>query len=318
MFHPTRIAVVEGGLTVMQTLRKSIRQLIGSRVLNARFLFAAPLAFPPGHFYSPICDPREVERDYRDPSLLPLPANLPGIDLMLDRQIKLWESWRPHLAKARIFGANDETLRYRIPSSSYGIGDAIIYACMLLHLRPARLIEVGSGSSSAVALDTFDRFFTELPRCSFIEPYPETLQSLLRPRDHDSVEIIATRVQDVPPKFFDGLQINDLLFIDSTHIVKTGSDVLYELFELLPRIRSGVVVHFHDVFYPFEYPSDWVLGRNFSWNELYTLRAYLTGNRDWEIMFFNDYFVRTERARIQQDAPEILPNPGGGLWLRRR
>ena len=94
----------------------------------------------------------------------------------------------------------------------------------------------------------------------------------------------------------------------STHIVKTGSDVVYELFEVLPRLRSGVVVHFHDVFYPFEYPREWVLVRNYSWNELYALRAFLMGNHDWEIMFFNDYFVRTERARVERDAPEILMN----------
>ncbi len=105
---------------------------------------------------------------------------------------------------------------------------------------------------------------------------------------------------------------------NSTHVVKTGSDVVYELFEILPRLRSGVVVHFHDVIYPFEYPADWVLGRNFSWNELYTLRAYLTGNRDWEVVFFNDYFVRAERARVERDVPEILSTPGSGLWLRRR
>ncbi|MGA7385750.1 MAG: class I SAM-dependent methyltransferase [Methylocella sp.] len=207
---------------------------------------------------------------------------------------------------------------YHNSSSTYGIGDAIIHTCMLRHLRPARLVEVGFGSSSAVALDTFDRFFVERPRCSFIEPYPAGLQSLWTPRDKGSVEIVTSCVQDVPLEYFDDLQGNDLLFIDSTHVVKTGSDVQYELFEILPRLRSGVVVHFHDVVFPFEYPAEWVLGRNYSWNEIYTLRAYLTGNQDWEIMFFNDYFVRTERALVERDAPEILSNPGGGLWLRRR
>ena len=299
-------------------LRKTIRRLVGPRLSNVRFLFAAPLAYPPGHFYSPICDPAEVKKHYRDPWLTPPPADLPGIDLARDAQVTLWDSWRPFLAEARTLAANDPTRRWRLPSSSYDIGDAIIYTCMLRHLRPARLIEVGSGSSSAVALDTFDRFFTKRPRCSFIEPYPALLASLLTPRDKESVEVIATNVQDVAPEYFGDLQENDLLFIDSTHIVKTGSDVVYELFEILPRLQSGVVVHFHDVFYPFEYPTDWVLGRNFSWNELYTLRAFLMGNQDWEIMFFNDYFVRAERARVEQDAPEILSNPGGGLWLRRR
>lgn len=306
------------GLGGERLLRNFVKRLIGSRLSNARFLFAAPLAYPPGHFYSPICDPIEIARRYRDPWTTTPPSNIPGIDLALNAQIALWESWVPFLAEVRAVTANDQSRRYRAPSASYDVGDAIIYTCMLRHLRPARLIEVGSGSSSAVALDTFDRFFAVPPRASFIEPYPALLLSLLAPGDKDSVEIIATCVQEVPPSYFEELQRNDILFIDSTHIVKTGSDVVYELFEVLPRLRPGVVVHFHDVFYPFEYPRDWALVRNFSWNELYTLRAFLTGNRDWEIMFFNDYFVRKERERVAQDAPEILPNPGGGLWLRRR
>ncbi len=125
-------------------------------------------------------------------------------------------------------------------------------------------------------------------------------------------------MQAVPLSYFDDLQRNDILFIDSTHVVKTGSDVVFELFEILPRLHSGVVVHFHDVFYPFEYPREWVIDRNYSWNELYALRAFLMGNRDWEILFFNDYMARTERPRLRQQAPEMLANPGGGLWLRRR
>lgn len=299
-------------------LRKSLKRILGTRLSNARFLFAAPLAYPPGHFYSPICQPSELAGRYKDPWATPPPPDLPGIDIARQTQIALWDSWKPFLPQARTFASTDPSRRYRPPSASYDIGDAIIYVCMLRHLQPRRLIEVGSGSSSAVALDAFDMFFSTHPRVSFIEPYPALLKSLLRPNDHSKVEIINSPVQDVPPSYFTELESNDILFIDSTHIIKTASDVVYELFEILPRLHPGVIVHFHDIFYPFEYPSDWVIRRNYSWNELYALRAYLTGNRDWEILFFNDYFVRTERARVERDAPEILPNPGGGLWLRRR
>ena len=132
------------------------------------------------------------------------------------------------------------------------------------------------------------------------------------------MEIIETGIQDVPLSRFDVLQRNDVLFINSTHIVKTCSDVVFELFEILPRLKPGVVIHFHDAFYPFEYPREWVINRNYSWNELYALRAFLMGNRDWEIIMFNDYFVRTERALVERTAPEVLQNAGGGLWLRRR
>lgn len=300
------------------SLRKLIKRLLGSRLSNARFLFAAPLAFPPGHFYSPICDPAELQRRYRDPAAT-APSSQPlGIDFAHQSQVDRWEGWLPLLAEARSFATNNSSRRYKGPSPSYDVGDAIIYVCMLRYLQPLRLIEIGSGSSSAVALDACDRFLERRPRISFIEPYPALLQSLLTARDKETVEIIASGVQDVPVEYFDSLQKNDLLFINSTHIVKTGSDVVYDLFEILPRLRSGVVVHFHDVFYPFEYPFEWVIVRNYSWNELYTLRAFLTGNHDWEIMFFNDYFARMERDRVARDAPEILRNPGGGLWLRRR
>jgi hypothetical protein len=299
-------------------MRQTIKRLLGPKLLNARFLFAAPLAYPPGHFYSPICDPARLRHRYHDPWTTRTPRELPGIDLARQAQRALWESWAPFFPDARSFATNQPSRRYRLPARNYDVGDAIIYCCMLRYLQPARLIEVGSGSSSAVALDTFDQFLPVRPRCTFIEPYPAFLQSLLTQHDKDTVEIIATDVQNVPPPQFEDLQRNDVLFIDSTHIVKTGSDVVYELFEILPRLQSGVIVHFHDVFYPFEYPSDWVLVKNYSWNELYTLRAFLMGNQDWEIIFFNDYFARVERAEVERDAPEVLRNPGGALWLRRR
>jgi hypothetical protein len=298
-------------------LSKAIKQLLGPRLLNLRFLFSAPLAYAPGHFYSPICDPTELQRRHRDPWTNPLPSELPGIDLAHDAQVRLWETWRPFFDDVREALADAAARRYRLPSASYDIGDAIIYACMLCYLRPARLVEVGAGSSSALALDIFDHFFAEWPRVAFIEPYPTLLQSLLKPQDRARIEITTSGVQDVPLSYFDELQRDDVLFIDSTHVVKTGSDVVFELFEVLPRLRSGVIVHFHDVFYPFEYPREWAIRQNYSWNEIYALRAFLMGNRDWEIIFFNDYFARVEKMRVERDAPEVLRNPGGGLWLRR-
>ena len=276
-----------------------MKPLFWSRFRNARFLFAAPLAFPPGHFYSPICDPAEAEHIYRDPRSTASPPELPGVDLALENQIKLWESWMPFLAETRVVPVNIPSKRYRTPSLTYDVGDASVYRCMLRHLVPKRLIEVGCGSSSAVALDAFDEFFTARPQVCFIDPYPRRLLSLLKPHDMADVEIITKGVQYVPLTTFDKLEENDILFINSTHVIKTGSDVVCELFEILPRLRSGVVVHFHDVFYPFEYPRDWIAKFNFSWNELFALRAFLIGNRDWEILFFNDYFVRMERNRVR-------------------
>jgi len=299
-------------------LQRFAKKLLGQTLLNARSLFSAPLAYAPGHFYSPICNPAELRRHYRNPRTTVPPTEVPEINLAHDAQVALWESWASLLRELNSFFDSDASMRYRLPSSSFDIGDAMIYACMLLHFRPERLTEIGCGSSSALALDIFDRFFVRRPRITFIEPYPAFLNSVLRQEDRETVEIIASGVQDVNPQLFGELQQNDFLFIDSTHIVKTGSDVVFELFEVLPRLQPGVIVHFHDVFYPFEYPSEWVMDKNYSWNELYALRAFLMGNSSWEILFFNDYFSWSERARVERDAPRVLQNPGGGLWLRRR
>lgn len=298
--------------------RRILKRVLGPTLSNARFLFAAPLAYAPGHFYSPICSPAELKRRYRDPAVNAAPAGVAGVDLGLEAQISLWESWRDILPAARQIDTADKSRRFVQPSDAYGVGDAIVYGCMLRHLKPQRLIEIGSGWSSALALDVFDSFSSAWPKVTFIDPYPALLRSLLKPSDLGAVEIIESGVQDIAPAYFDTLQRNDILFIDSTHIVKTGSDVVFELFDILPTLKPGVVVHFHDMFYPFEYPRRWAVELNYSWNELYVLRAFLTGNRDWDVLFFNDYFAKLERARVQRDAPEMLRNPGGGLWLQRR
>jgi len=136
--------------------------------------------------------------------------------------------------------------------------------------------------------------------------------------DVSRVEIIQQNVQQVPVTLFDELRAGDILFIDSTHVLKTGSDVCFELFDILPRLASGVFVHFHDIFWPFEYPREWVISENRSWNEQYALRAFLTRNDAWEIMMFNDYFGLFERPMIASTYPPFLRSFGSALWLRRR
>ena len=121
---------------------------------------------------------------------------------------------------------------------------------------------------------------------TFIETYPDRLRGLLRPHDEGATRIIEREVQEVPIDTFSSLRAGDLLFIDSSHVIKCGSDVQFLMFEVLPQLPTGVFVHFHDVFYPFEYPAEWVLKGRY-WNEDYFLRAFLSYNSEWEISFFN-------------------------------
>ena len=128
--------------------------------------------------------------------------------------------------------------------------------------------------------------------------------------------MIAADVQDVSPEHFQSLEANDVLFIDSSHVMKVGSDVVYLLSDVLPSLKRGVVVHFHDIFWPFEYPESWLLdGR--AWNEAYGLKAFLQFNSSFEIVFFNSYLSVHHRNILERHLPLFLRNPGGSLWLRK-
>ena len=115
---------------------------------------------------------------------------------------------------------------------------------------------------------------------------------------------------------FDALSANDILFVDSTHVSKTGSDVNHLFFEILPRLASGVLVHLHDIFFPFEYPQDWVLGGR-SWNEIYMLRAFLQYNNAFRIVFMNTFLEHFHESRFADRMPLCLKNRGGSIWLCR-
>jgi predicted O-methyltransferase YrrM len=201
----------------------------------------------------------------------------------------------------------------------YGRGDAAILSAVIRELRPRRIIEVGSGFSSACALDTVDDLNVETS-FTFIEPYPEArLHGLLRTNDHSHVTIHAKGVQDIDLSVFDELESGDLLFLDTTHVSKTGSDVNHELFQILPRLRSGVIIHFHDVFWGWEYPVEWVQ-ENRSWNELYLLRAFLMHNDAYSILMFNDMMYQLYREKVLAASPSFRGpyGTGAGLYLRKR
>ncbi|MDE2516213.1 MAG: class I SAM-dependent methyltransferase [Rhodospirillales bacterium] len=271
--------------------------------------------FPPGHFYSPVVDPATLDRAGFQTRLAQDP--LAGVALDFDAMDRLFARLMRHYDAIVFPSQADGQTRYHYENDQFSYGDAIILAAMLREWRPSRYIEVGSGFSSAVVLDTNDAMGAATA-CTFIEPYTERLESLLRAADAGRVTVLRARVQDVPLDIFDPLQAGDILFLDTTHIVKTGSDVLHEVFHILPRLASGVIVHFHDVFAGFEYPERWVFEENRSWNEQYLLRAFLMYNSAFEILFANHWYFRKRRAEVAASAPLIARNAGGGLWLRKR
>ena len=281
------------------------RPLIHRAVSTGRAIKAVVIRPPyvtPGHFYSPLSTRRDVERSLGWTDAL-------GIDLAEENQLKLAARLRPALTES-LPGP-----RYTAANSMYGQADAAVYRGMLTELRPARIIEVGSGYSTAVALDEADinPDLSEL-EITCIEPFPERLLGLMKPADSERLRLIRQAVQDVEITTYDKLGPRDILFIDSTHVVKPGSDVVWLLLHVLPRLSPGVVVHIHDIFWPFSYPAEW-LRQGRDWTESYFVHAFLVGNTAWEIMFFSSWLwhCRPEFA-IPASLTQLRP---GSLWLRR-
>lgn len=272
--------------------------------------------WPPGHFYSPIPAKEEIE-EYLERRGAELPAELPGIDLRPEAQRELLAEYARYYPELPFAEQPRVGLRYYFENDFFSYADAIFLYSFLRHFQPRLVIEVGSGFSSALMLDTAERFLEPRPRFVFVEPYPDRLEQLLRPDDRQYVTIYRERLQRLDLALFDELEAGDLLFVDSSHVLKCGSDVHRLFFEILPQLPSGVVVHFHDVFYPFEYPAHWLREGRY-WNEDYFLRAFLYGNSLWEIVFFNTYVAHFFREDLARLMPLCLRNPGGSLYLRRK
>jgi len=271
---------------------------------------------PPGHYYSPLPDVAAVLQEW--PRIAPGdPESIPGVDLREEQQLDLLEGWDRFYAEQPFGEQRGAGLRYGFENGSYSYSDALFYYCVLRQFRPGRIVEIGSGHTTCVALDTSERFLGGRPRLTCIEPYPQLLEELLLPGDLDRVELLPMRLQDAPMGVFGSLESNDILFVDSTHVSKVGSDVNRILFDIVPRLRPGVLIHFHDIFYPFEYPHDWIQeGR--AWNEAYLLRAFLQFNQEFEIVIFNTFLETRHRALFESRFPLCLRNTGGSIWIRRR
>jgi hypothetical protein len=207
-------------------------------------------------------------------------------------------------------------LRYYFLNGAYSYSDAVFLYCMIRKLNPKRIIEVGSGFSSCVTLDTNELYFNNQINCTFVEPYPALLKSLIKENDNSNIKIYESKLQNVPLDVFMELKANDILFIDSTHVAKFNSDVNYVIHKILPILAEGIYIHFHDIFYPFEYPIEWLLeGR--AWNEQYVLRAFLEYNIKFKIVLFNTYLEIIFREELEKRFPLIFKNTGGSIWIKK-
>jgi len=294
--------------------------LLNLPVVGSKIKQLDDCGYPPGHYYSTIPDLEEI-RERKQELFNKKNVVLKGINLKKEQQFELLKEFQKFYNEIPFDFTEKKavTTRYQAGKAWYRYSDVIMLYSIIRKFTPNRIIEIGSGHSSAVMLDTNDLFLNSKVSMTFIDPDTSRLQEILNEKDKVNHKVMQSKIQEVDLSIFDGLNNNDILFVDSSHVSKIGSDLNHILFQILPRLKSGVLIHFHDIHYPFEMPEDWVLNRKWFWNENYLLRAYLTDNEKYEIINFNSYLQHEFRDWFKQNMPDCLIGEldTGSIWLRK-
>ena len=271
----------------------------------------------PAHFYQPIPVLKELDQEIFEKEF-----TCPGVDFNGDNQQKLLDTFRTKykteydqipLEKPNV------PHQYYINNKNFESVDGEILYCMVRDFKPKTMIEVGSGYSTLVSLLALERNKSEGEtdsKFTAIEPYP---REFLIQAAAKSVNLIEKKVQEVDVRLFGELQENDILFIDSSHILKIGSDVYYEYLDIIPRLNKGVIVHIHDIFLPYDYPKKWVLHDHFFWNEQYLLQAFLSYNDHFEILWSGSFMHAYHPERLAESFRSYYPETchPGSFWIRK-
>ena len=248
----------------------------------------------PIHYYEPLPDFRAIT-----PEQIQRRRDYSAIDFRWDEQLRLLGELEPYAG---------ELADVDLDNDYFSGLDAIVYYSLIRHLKPRRIIEIGGGYSTRIANKALAANLSGRLTC--IEPYPEDRLN----GSQFSVQLITKRVEEIDVSFFSCLEENDILFIDSSHTVKFGSDVCYEFLEILPSLKHGVWVHVHDIFFPHDYPAEWLLTRRLALNEQYLLEAFLSFNTAFTPQFANHWLC----LDYAEAAARLCATPAGSsFWMKR-
>jgi hypothetical protein len=266
------------------------------------------------HFYSPLPDLAHLPSD-----LWERPSALLGVDLRLDAALALLEGpLAPFLDEFRpSVQPRAARNRFYIENGTYESVDAETLYATLRYANPARVVELGSGSSSHVIDAARHRNAAEGADFEhrIFDPFPWHASRL---GPVEGAQVSPVPAQEVALDEFDALSSGDVLFVDTSHTVKTGGDVPHIILNVLPRLSQGTLVHFHDIFLPYEYPQAWVMDARRAFGEQYMLQAFLAFNRDFEVVFPAHAVARSApgvvRGLVPSFGPAVAP---GAFWIRR-
>lgn len=267
--------------------------------------------FPIGdHYYEPQFDNRAIA------ARLVCDRDLPGIDWNGAEQLQLLDSFTYAEELAGLPQTKPDALDFYFGNTTFESGDAEFWYQLIRSKKPQRIFEVGSGNSTLMAIRAIRRNQAEDPgyRCKHVCIEPYEMPWL----EQTSVTVMRTRIEEMSPAFFAELEENDILFIDSSHIIRPHGDVLFEYLELLPTLHKGVIVHVHDIFSPRNYLPSWVVEQVKFWNEQYLLEAFLTHNASWKILGALNYLHHHHYEQLQAVAPYLTrAREPGSFYLQK-
>jgi len=268
--------------------------------------------FKAGHYYSPIPNRDEITSDIR--------YAYNDIELNVESQLDYLKKISKYYSDIVFTDKSTSQAAYNYINRYFSYSDAVKLWCILAHEQPKRIIEIGSGYSTVCILETL-KFYKLKTELQTIDIDFSRLEKLTSGYDLPSFNKIKSKVQSVDVRNFQKLENGDILFIDSSHVSKKGSDLHYILFNILPGLNSGVIIHFHDVFKNFEYPQAWS-DEGIFWNEQYLLRAFLQNNDAYSILLFNDYLENEYLDWYKTNMPICLKphekysvGPHKGKWI---
>lgn len=298
-------------IIVASLVMKIFRRLGAGRLPKSKSALLFMGIFPiRDHYYEPLFHPRHLKHS------LDQIRDLPGIKWNVEGQLQFIEKINYSAEILDIWNTPAQPPSFYIHNKSFESGDAECWYGVIRHFKPSIIIEIGSGQSTIIARQAIEKNKSENPeyicRHVCIEPYEASwLESI-------GVEVVRKRVEDVDPSFFNSLSRNDLLFIDSSHVIRPQGDLIVEFLQILPRLASGVVVHVHDIYSPRDYPNNLIIENIFFWNEQYLLEAFLTQNDNWEIIGALNFLHHHHNIKLRESCPYLEDTREPGSFYIRR
>lgn len=292
-------------------LLKNIRTIGVRRLPICKNILLEVGVFPiRDHYYEPLFNAKYLKYS------LAQNRDLPGLDWNIQEQLEILNNFHFNAEMQDAQLLKNEGEASDMINTSFQSGDAEYLYNIIRLKKPSKIFEIGSGNSTRMVIEATKKNEEEVPgyKCKHICIEPYEMPWL----ESTGVQVIRKKVEDIGREFFLELRKDDILFIDSSHIIRPQGDVLFEYLELIPSLKTGVIVHVHDIFSPRDYIADWIMGDVRFWNEQYLLEAFLTSNKDWKVIGALNYLQHNHYDKLRAKCPFLSPEREPGSFYMQK